>query len=281
VRHARYSAKQHANTSTSRLRYFWWAEFQKRGALHYHAILVDPPFARERDARHWFDKHWAAALPPREHRTQCDVQFRGADWFRKKGGDYVLKDLRKLGGKTYEQDYSRMPRGWRTFRSHQLAFTAAEHQEHESKAWTVCTAAPDRPWHERQHDIWIYRIDVHVPASCGCRLYRRKVRGRAKHGVCSGVGVASPIPSCGDQHPGISLRENSEALGARPIVALPLQAADRLPLSCPQVSATLPALSTNPLVPAGGVPQQEDVTLTAPLWSCHSRTGPLHERREL
>jgi hypothetical protein len=165
------------------MRYFWWAEFQKRGALHYHAILVDPPFSQVRDARHWFDKHWAAALPLREHRTQCYVEFREAEWFRKHGGDYVLKDLRKLNGKQYEQDYSRMPRGWRTFRSHQLKFEAAEHQEHESKAHTVCTARVDAPWHERQRSIYVYRVDRHVPAQCGCVLTRPKRRRGQAHDV--------------------------------------------------------------------------------------------------
>jgi len=167
-----------------RMRYLWWTEFQHRGAIHYHLVLIDPPFEQLRDARHWFDAHWRDELGRPLAGIQTWVDWRSGDWFRRRGGDYVLKDVRKLHGKRYEQDYARMPRGWRTFRSHQLAFSATEHQEHESKAWTVCTARPEAAWHERQLDIWVYRIDTHSPALGGCRLTRRRVRRptRSEHG---------------------------------------------------------------------------------------------------
>jgi hypothetical protein len=162
------------DVKTSRFRYLWWAEFQKRGALHYHMVLIDPPFEYERDARHWFDAHWSSSSGDKLADIQTWVEWRSGAWFRSRAGNYILKDVRKVGGKHYEQDYTRMPRGWRTFRSHQLTRTAAEHQEHETKALTVCTARPDAPWHERQRDVWIERIDHHVPASCGCKMFSRK-----------------------------------------------------------------------------------------------------------
>jgi hypothetical protein len=172
-------ARSHGKATLPRFRYLWWPEFQLRGALHYHLILVDPPFQYERDARKWFDAHWKSADGQNLAGIQTWVQWRSATWFRARGGDYVLKDVRKLAGKWYEQDYTRMPRGWRTFRSHQLAFTAREHQEHENKAWTVCTAKPGAPWYEQQREIWVERVDWHVPRRCGCRLYER--RGRRGH----------------------------------------------------------------------------------------------------
>ena len=192
---ARTAAARHGNEckpTLHRMRYFWWAEFQKRGALHYHAIVLDPPFAAIRDARHWFDKTWRSALPAGVFRTQCYVEFRSSSWFRKSGGDYVLKDLRKLNGKAYEQEYSRMPAGWRTFRSHQLTFTAAEHQEHESKAWTVCTADAAAPWHQKTKEIFIYRVDHHCPQDGGCRLTQRKARGRKQQDVAGSRKNAVP-----------------------------------------------------------------------------------------
>jgi hypothetical protein len=167
----------------ARLRYMWWPEFQKRGALHYHCVLVDPPFAHERDARHWFDAHWTSPSGDRLADIQTWVEFRSFDWFRRAGGDYVLKDVRKLAGKRYEQDYTRMPKGWRTCSSSRLEFETAEHQEHESKAYTVCTAAPEAPFHTRQLETWVYRVDQHVPARCGCLLRRRRHNGRGRQHI--------------------------------------------------------------------------------------------------
>jgi hypothetical protein len=166
--------RNHGKTILPRLRYLWWPEFQRRGALHYHLILVDPPFELERDARHWFDQHWPLGKGHDPGAIQAWVEFRSAAWFRSAGGNYVLKDARKVAGKWYEQDYLRMPKGWRTFRHHYLTFPAAEHQEHENKAWTVCTARPGAPWYERQLDVWVERVDWHVPGRTGCKLSRRR-----------------------------------------------------------------------------------------------------------
>lgn len=170
-----------AHDQDDRMRYLWWAEFQKRGALHYHAVLVDPPFELLRDARKWFDAHWRSVSGTELAGIQTYVEWRSGRWFRDHAGDYVLKDVRKISGKHYEQDYARMPRGWRTFRSHQLTFTAAEHKQHETSVSTVCTAKEGASFAERSLEIWIDRRDVHVPARDGCRLSnRRQRRGRQK-----------------------------------------------------------------------------------------------------
>jgi len=163
------------------MRAFWWAEFQKRGALHYHAIVVDVPFETLREARHWFDAHWVDADGNQLAGIQTYVEWRSAAWFKQSAGNYVLKDVRKISGKRYEQDYERMPRGWRTFRSHQLAFVAAEHKEHDHQAHTACLAPPEANWYERSQWIYVYRFDHHVPAAGGCRLTRRRQRKRPPH----------------------------------------------------------------------------------------------------
>jgi hypothetical protein len=177
------------------MRYLWWAEFQKRGALHYHALVIDPPFADTATARRWFDAHWRQADGSKLAGIQTWIDWRSAAWFRTKAGDYVLKDVRKLAGKHYEQDYERMPKGWRTFTSHQLTFEAKEHQEHESKAHTVCLAPPDVAWHERIREIWVYRVDLHVPARDGCYLHRRK---RARRGASGNRGVPRTARGTGE-----------------------------------------------------------------------------------
>lgn len=158
------------------MRYFWWAEFQKRGALHYHAMIVDAPFSGVGEARQWFTRAWRDGGVGHLSKIQPHVDIRSAAWFRDNGADYVMKDAHKGHRKGYQQDYSKMPRGWRTFRCHQLAFSAAEHARHEDKAWTVCVAANDRPWHERQHEIYVFRVDHHVPGPAGHQLTQRRSR---------------------------------------------------------------------------------------------------------
>ena len=157
-----------------RLRYFWWPEFQKRGALHYHAVLVNPPFEHERDARHWFDSHWRGLDGQDLAGIHTWVEWRSGDWFKTHAGDYVLKDVRKVAGKWYEQEYDRMPKGWRTCSSSQLVFSVREHQLHENRAWTMCTSSVGASWHARRLEIWVERVDWHIPARAGCRLFERK-----------------------------------------------------------------------------------------------------------
>lgn len=172
----------HGKDTLPRFRYLWWAEFQKRGALHYHAILVNPPWKFEREARRWFDSHWRAADGSKLAGIQTWVEWRSGKWFETKAGDYVLKDVRKIAGKRYEQDYERMPRGWRTFRHHQLTRTAAEHQEHETKAVTVCAGEHAHSSKVCWQTIYVVRVDHHVPARGGCRMFSRR-KPRIKRSV--------------------------------------------------------------------------------------------------
>lgn len=147
-------------------RYFWWPEFQKRGALHYHAVLVDPPFAQARDARRWFDRHW----PHADINTWVD--WRSAAWFRHDRANYVLKDIRKVHGKRYEQEYDRMPPKWRTFSTHRLTYSAEEHAPHEDRAYVVFERAGDQLARQAPLSVLVVALDHHEPAEGGCRLVR-------------------------------------------------------------------------------------------------------------
>lgn len=147
------------------LRYLWWAEFQKRGALHYHGMIVDPPFEFERDARHWFDQRWPHA------QIQTWVEVKSASWFRSSAGAYALKDVRKVGGKTYEQQYENMPASWKTYSTHRLTFAAEEHHLHENHPYVG--------WNPQTREVQVEALDEHVPAAGGCKLvHRRPGRGR-------------------------------------------------------------------------------------------------------
>lgn len=183
--------------ASGRLRYFWWPEFQKRGALHYHAILIDPPFELVREARAWFDAHWTTADGAPLAGIQTWVDWKAFAWFRKSGGAYILKDVRKLSGKVYEQDYTHMPKGWRTCSSNRLEFELAEHQEHESKAHTACAAAPGDPYHVKLYETYVWRVDEHVPALGGCRLTRRRDNGLALRRLApyGARSTQSPLPA--------------------------------------------------------------------------------------
>ena len=172
------------------VRYFWWVEFQRRGAIHFHGMILDPPWRLEREARFWLQAHWHLAD------IQPWVQMRSGSWFEARAGAYAMKDVRKLAGKHYEQDYSRMPKGWRTFSCSRLAFEASEHREHESWADVACLEDPSLPWSIRQRGIYVLAYHQHEPASGGCRLrnhkrsYRSAVRGALTWGLtrsCNGA----------------------------------------------------------------------------------------------
>jgi len=177
------------------LRYLWWAEFQRRGAIHYHGMLVDPPFQFERQARAWFSRHWPLA------RIQTWVEWRSGAWLRSGAGAYALKDVRKVAGKRYEQEYGRMPRGWRTFSCHRLAFTPEEHRPHENRSYVA--VAPD------VGGVVLWAQDIHVAASGGClvkrndavRRRRRVLRPGRSHGK-----VALPWRRARDRGGGTSTR---------------------------------------------------------------------------
>jgi len=94
-----------------RFKVFWWAELQRRGAVHYHVLVVDAPFIPDRGlaslwphgyvAARWFDGH--------------------------RGFSYALKYARKLR-KAYQQDYvlfSVLYKGFRVYSHTRLTDTVA------------------------------------------------------------------------------------------------------------------------------------------------------------
>jgi hypothetical protein len=93
-------------------RYFCWLELQGRGAVHYHAIWLNPPHRRLVDLQAWVDRAWGHG------RTQ--VRFRNAQWVNQDAGDYMQKYARKIGGKRYQQYYEDLPRELRTFMNQRL-----------------------------------------------------------------------------------------------------------------------------------------------------------------
>jgi hypothetical protein len=170
--------------------YFSWAELQKRGATHYHAIIVNPPWRRVREWRHWLQEHWPLAA------VQPSIEKRDMAWFRARGGQYVRKYAsekwtphqanrdprvngaaeRPLADKSYQQEYEALPREIRTWECNRLAHRVAELDEHRDKIELVCTA-PWAPLHVRLTSFWILARIRHVipPRGC-CTLAQIKTR---------------------------------------------------------------------------------------------------------
>jgi len=147
-----------------RLPYFSWVELQRRGAVHYHALIVNPPWLRDRDARYWFQRHWRLA------RIQPDVHFESASWFHRDAGNYAKQYAKKRGGKAYQQEYDSLPRELRTFESNRLEHQVAELDQHVDKSEVICTAPPGAPWWQQLESLWIVGHWHHTTEGRWCTL---------------------------------------------------------------------------------------------------------------
>lgn len=150
-------------------RYFCWLELNRDGQVHYHAIWVNPPNRQKVNLLSWVDAHWG------QGRTQ--VRFkqpsRGDDGLV----DYVLKYAKKMGNKSWQQDYQGAPRTLRTFMSQRLEVPPAElleHLEHDLWRYDAATEGLISEWR------WIH---VLPDATSSCSLspeWRAKGPRRAR-----------------------------------------------------------------------------------------------------
>ena len=148
-----------------RLPYFAWLELQRRGAVHYHALIVNPPWLFERDARHWLQQHWQLA------RVQPDVHRETADWFLSRAGAYVKAYAKKAGKKAYQQVYESIPRELRTFVCNRLEHQVAELDQHRDKLVVQLVGSINMPWYEQIENLWVVAIDRHVEEGRWCTLH--------------------------------------------------------------------------------------------------------------
>jgi hypothetical protein len=191
--------------------YFSWAELQRRGAIHYHALIVNPPWRLERHARRWLKRNWPLSpLTP-------SYQTRDWTWFERNGGAYVKKYAKKpfdhLGarvdqqkGKAYQQDYDELPREIRTWECNRRWHRVAELAEHIDQPLIVNTASPGASLGERAHSWWVYGMLRHRPRpQHRCTLAQKrtpfpKPLGTAPHREDSGAcPPEAPWSPCGLQ----------------------------------------------------------------------------------
>lgn len=189
--------------------YFSWLELQRRGAPHYHAIIVNPPWQREGQARRWLTDHWPWST------IQPSVSSRSSGWFRARAGNYVKAYAKKprsqptvasvppvsssraalrrpvvKGGapsaqlqahaqlvdptdKSYQQDYDSVPRELRTFQCTRLVNRAADLDAHMDRPEIAWIYDPD-PATGRIATGYLLATVHHTAARRGCSLPRRK-----------------------------------------------------------------------------------------------------------
>jgi len=180
---------EHFRRTFGRTPYFSWAELQMRGAVHYHAMIVNDRWKRERDARRWIQKHWPHAD------IQPSVQLRDGAWWQRSAGGYVKKyavdpskrEAVELGegppinrlrpvDKSYQQQYEQLPREIRTFQHNLLEHYMSAVDQHVDRPIIVNTAPPMAPWTVRALNFWLAGVERHTVARWGCSLVLTKKR---------------------------------------------------------------------------------------------------------
>lgn len=155
--------------------YFSWAELQRRGALHYHALIVNPPWKLQRQARRWLTDHWPHSA------IQPHLEYGTAQWFRAAGGNYVKAYAKKEQGaraiahsKAYQQDYDELPTEIRTYENSRTTWSINELDKHISRV--VAEYVPESANHLTVQPAFLilWGIAEHTPPPGGCTLRQKK-----------------------------------------------------------------------------------------------------------
>lgn len=150
-------------------RYFCWLELQQRGAAHYHAIWVDPPFLQLKSGDRWLERAWGLG---HVHDT-----WRDRRWVQRRSLRYVKSYAKKIGDKQSQQNYAKVPSSIRTFMCNRNGIPAELLDAHRdrTKFWVRLVSLPQtEPWlksTESQVELTPESRDVHVPPKPGyCSL---------------------------------------------------------------------------------------------------------------
>lgn len=179
---------QHYRKTFGTRPYFSWTELQFRGAVHYHAILINPPWKTRGDAVRWIVPHWPhASITP-------SLEWRPKSWFVEKGGNYVKKYARapeksRLAGarpvpsdvehqvdKSYQQAYEDLPREIRTYEHSVLPWLMSEIDEHRGRGELVNTSPFPVGSSEWLRSFWLMQTLHHRWPWQACTLRKTKRR---------------------------------------------------------------------------------------------------------
>ena len=161
-------------------RYFCWLELHKRGQVHYHALWLNPPHRRRRDVVHWVDRWWG------EGRTQ--VRFKDAAWVERDGTAYITGYAKKMGNKTYQQNYEDVPSSLRTFMSQRLEIAPKDLAKHlDRDDWRYVPAHTAGGQLLEEYLVLVGRIQHQVERNGYCSAIdkRRPKRSRAPPNSCA------------------------------------------------------------------------------------------------
>ncbi len=151
-------------------RYFCWLELQRRGAVHYHCVWLNPPHLKRQELKAWVAHAWGGG------RTQ--VRFSAARDGLQREIDYAVAYSKKMGSKSYQQRYDEVPRQLRTFMSQRLDIPP-EHidpcldtdlWEHHPEWWSQSGHVPE-------HLVLVGRREHVLPPGARCvALDWRRIR---------------------------------------------------------------------------------------------------------
>jgi hypothetical protein len=133
-------------------RYFCWLELQRRGAVHYHAVWVNPPHLKRVNLLAWVDRAWG--------RGRTQVRFSDGRHGLDREIRYAEKYAKKMGKKAYQQKYDAVPRELRTFMSQRLEIPGVQLDLHRDKdIWRYVpetqTSAPGAPGMTELHPAYL------------------------------------------------------------------------------------------------------------------------------
>ncbi len=145
-------------------RYFCWLEVQRRGAVHYHAIWINPPKQWHSDLVRWVSGAWDGG------RTQ--VRFAGKPPGSRLNMEYVTGYVKKHGPKDYQQQYEDLPSSLRTFMSQRLRIPAVLLDAHRDAPIVRYVAAGVYCGEEQPAHLLILGERRHVLRSTECSALR-------------------------------------------------------------------------------------------------------------
>lgn len=164
-------------------RYFCWLELQRNGRVHYHAVWVNPPHARQVDLLRWVDHAWG--------RGRTQVRFSDGSAGLRQELEYALSYTKKMGRKSYQQRYDQVPTELRTFMTQRLEIPGPVLDEHQDRDDWVYVRPSPKLWGDHEPRLrWAYHHEHLVPSSGYCTAidhrrarYRKKVRTRTSGGT--------------------------------------------------------------------------------------------------
>jgi len=181
-------------------RYFCWMELQRDGTPHYHALWLNPPPSWRAEIVAWVSHTWG--------RGRTRTRFHDGAWYRRQGTDYVLGYAKKMGQKSYQQEYDAAPRELRTTMNQRLGYVLEE-LDHVRDRWEARYVPERTHFGELVAPAHILLMGTLAHRGTGyCRPHPRPGRGARSRGRKSDMGTAQYRVPPDTLPPGLTRRGN-------------------------------------------------------------------------